>query len=412
MLSTTASSYQRASKAANRQPLLSSQPLLPESSTPSSLANLQVQSQQDPINLDICEVLDTATTHILNNSTHKDWSNASALHGMASGETVPSTSIHSLLDPPPSCQQIVPNQVGAASRNAEIREERILIDYPQSEDCQTSRTQINNELPSSSQLEEIDQADQFQGEQNFNAYDSYSIGPILSPADLHLAPGIMGFLDFDAPDMLFPMSCLDNEKISNPPMAFSAEQLNRIRQLWPRQRPKYGARLIRNLWHQVVHHEADNIFSEPRSSNDDSIRLSQGGCRISRWNMDDECRNELIQYCKELDGIVRREESNDIESHWSPISISEGSETFPSVSDADFPTTELLDSSLDFFFEFFHPNLPFIHKSTFNAKRTPKSLLLPMCLVGLSSLDPKHTKAFVFRYLTVRWFNPANLSHC
>jgi hypothetical protein len=301
--------------------------------------------------------------------------------------------------------------VGAAPPNAEICEQGILIAHPQPEDSYTSRTQISNELPSLFQLEVIDQADQFQGEQNFNARDSYSIGPILSPAGLHLTPGIMDFLDFDAPDMLFPMSCFDNEKISNPPMAFSTEQLNRIRQLWPRQRPKYGARLIRNLWRQVVHHEADNIFSAPCSSNDDSIRPSLGGRRTSRWNMDDECRNELIRYFKERNDIVRREESNDIESHWSPISVSEGSETSSSVLEADFPTTELLDSSLDFFFEFFHPNLPFIHKSTFNAKRTPKSLLLPMCLVGLSSLDPKRTKTFVFRCLTVRWFSPANLSH-
>ncbi|KAF2796759.1 hypothetical protein K505DRAFT_157088 [Melanomma pulvis-pyrius CBS 109.77] len=407
--STTDSIYQRASKAANHQPLLSSQPLLPESSTPSSLANiLQAQSQQDPINPDICQVPDTATSpvwevtgqNILNDSTHEDWSDAFALYGMVSEETIRSANIDSLLEAPPTCQQIDLVQVGAASRNAEIREERILIDTPQPEEIQISRMQLDNELPSSFQFEEIDQADQFRGEQNFNAHDGYSIGPILSPANLHLTPGNMDFLDFNDPDMLFPMSFFDNEKTSNPPMAFSVEQLDRIRQLWPRQRPKHGARLIRNLWHQVVHHEADNIFSSPRSSNGDSNNPSLRSCQISRWNMDEECRNELIQYCKELDGIVSRQESYDIESHRSPISISEGSETSSSVSDVDFPSTEVLDSSLDFFFEFFHRNLPFIHKSTFNAKITPKSLLLPICLVGLSSLDPKRRNPFVFRYLT------------
>ncbi|KAF2187333.1 hypothetical protein K469DRAFT_749140 [Zopfia rhizophila CBS 207.26] len=260
-------------------------------------------------------------------------------------------------------QQIMQNQVVVASRNVEDRGQEIPIDHPQPEVSQAPAALPNNGLPPPFQPEENNQADQLRDEQNFNAYD-YGLGNISPLDDLHLSPGIMNCLDFGAPDMPFSIPCFDNGKSGSPPMAFSVEQLRRIRRLWPRQRSQPGVRLIQKLWRQVVHPEADNIFSEPQASSHDSIHPATRSYQTSRWNMDDECRNGLAQYCKELDDVDCRDESNDTGLRLTPLrSVSEERlEKSPPVSDGDFPTAEVLDSSLDFSFQFFQPNLPFIHK--------------------------------------------------
>ncbi|KAI1064544.1 hypothetical protein LB506_008060 [Fusarium annulatum] len=155
-------------------------------------------------------------------------------------------------------------------------------------------------------------------------------------------------------------------------MTISACQMQKVQRIWARQRPKVLEPIHSRLWDAVIEHDADNIFTKPQQS----INLKD--YPPSGRNMDQACRNRLIRYCDNLDG-------------------SYGSSTTPDK--AFVPSVDLLDSSLDLYFQFFHPVLPLIHRSTFDARDAPSSLLLAMCLVGMSYLDQAQTKDFLTRYL-------------
>ena len=156
-------------------------------------------------------------------------------------------------------------------------------------------------------------------------------------------------------------------------MTISASQMQKVQRIWSRQRPKVLTPINSRLWDAVIKHNADNIFTAPQQSGNLEDYQSLGR------NMDQACRNRLIRYCNDIDGSC-------------------GSSATTTDKTAMF-SVDLLDSSLDFYFQFFHPVLPFIHKSTFNARDAPSSLLLAMCLVGVSYLDRAHTKGFLTRYL-------------
>lgn len=351
--------------AADYRQLLAPKSSLQSIPAPSSLDNLlEAQSQEDLIDQEICAVLHPATPRWwdatekgnLNDFASEDWS------------TMP---------PLPAVNSESISMAEATVLNASTY---------------TVLGQLSD-----------NQADQVRDEQISNAHD-YGFGHISSCGDLRLSPSVMDGLDFGNPGM-------SGEETSSPPVAFSVEQLRRIRRLWSRQRPKLGVRLIRKLWHQVVHHETDNIFSKPQTPGCGSIRPPPRSHPTSRWGMDGECRNGLIQYCKDLDNLVGHQGFVDTDLHLTPWSASEeGLDKSPLVSDDEFPTIELLDSSLDFFFLFVHPSLPFMHKVTFDARSTLSSLLLTMCLVGLLHLDPRRTKSFILQYLNVRCF-AGEISH-
>ena len=254
------------------------------------------------------------------------------------------------------------------------------------------------ELPWTLDLGKNTQQAHFRVEEDLNLF-SFGLREISPSGPLDTSPHMLDCTNYDNPGLPFSTSRADDETTNSPPMAFSAPQMLRIRRLWSRQRPKPGIRLIRKLWKRVIHHEADGIFSAPQDSCPSSEQPApNSSCQMSRWGMDEQCRNSLIQYCKELDDLVRHEESIEEEMGSTPRSASE--QSF-SVSEATFPAMEIFDSSLGFFFQFFHPILPFMHKSTFDAKNTPSLLLLSMCLVGLSYMDRTGTRAFVLRYLKV-----------
>lgn len=170
--------------------------------------------------------------------------------------------------------------------------------------------------------------------------------------------------------------------------------------LWSR-KSNLTTPLIRRLWSQTIHHEADNIFTAPPTSDSSPHQLlTPNSLQTSPFRMDEECRGRLLMYYKYLDDDnVRRKEFTENESRWTPQSPFEAP---PGDSKSTLPSLEILDSSLDLFFQFFHPTLPFIHKGTFDARNTPSSLLFAMCLAGLSHLDRMRTREFVCRCLRVR----------
>jgi hypothetical protein len=110
----------------------------------------------------------------------------------------------------------------------------------------------------------------------------------------------------------------------------------------------------------------------------------------------------MIRFCKDLDEKIQPQDLLDLSPNCSPAgSGSDSTSTsFLPISSADgFPTIEVVDASLDFFFQC--SPLPFLHKPTFNARAFPSSLLLPVVLIGLSSLYPERSKIFVLGYLKV-----------
>ncbi|KAH6954792.1 hypothetical protein DER45DRAFT_596627 [Fusarium avenaceum] len=195
--------------------------------------------------------------------------------------------------------------------------------------------------------------------------------PILSNTQFNL--DVMDTYDWDISSLPFSIATIGAESISSIPssgslMTISAIQMQKVQRIWSRQRPKVPAPITNRLWSEVIKHNAGNIFSTPQHS------IDMEDCQSLGCNVDQECRNRLIRYCKDLDSSFGLSTATD------GISM---------------PTVDILDSSLDFYFQFFHPILPFIHKSTFDARNTPSPLLLAMCLVGLSYLHRIETKAFL-----------------
>lgn len=179
---------------------------------------------------------------------------------------------------------------------------------------------------------------------------------------------------------------------------FSVGQLNQIQQLWQGQRSAPSVQLMRSLWSTAVQHRADNILSQPP---DDTASSSKRDSSAGRWRIDEQCRKELIYFCRELDDRICREDQSDLTPQSAPTrspALSEAS-SLPGLSGDGFPSSETLEASLDIYFQYFP--FAFVHKATFEASATPSSILFPMCLIGLASLYAERSKVFVVRYLKV-----------
>jgi len=177
----------------------------------------------------------------------------------------------------------------------------------------------------------------------------------------------------------------------------SVEQSKRVQKAWPRKRASAVVRMVRHLWRHAIEHNADNLFSKPTDT------ASPRAAR-SRWNMDNECRDRLMRECdtillpaEKYSGRVTAPGSPNISMQVDQDVEVEG--LSPQTPRLKFPSAETLDMSIDFYFRRFHPNLPVLHQATFDAKLTPSSLLLPMCLIGLSILNPRGAEEFVRQYL-------------
>ena len=221
---------------------------------------------------------------------------------------------------------------------------------------------------------------------------------------LHLWMNPIDTLDFLDLSNLLPEPALTDHANPSPKSDWeasspvTAEHSRRIRSAWPRKRATPVVRLVRNLWSHAIDHAADNLFSSAGSA---CIEDGNQG-RTTRWNMDDDCRSRLIRDCSSMPLPAEKQDVSNISSRTSTPSAlvqTQMEELSPDKPMSNFPSTELLDMSLDFYFRRFHPGMPFLHPSTFDARATPTSLLLPMCLIGLSILNPGGAKSFIRQYL-------------
>lgn len=248
------------------------------------------------------------------------------------------------------------------------------------------------------------QIDNFGLDANFNAYH-LGLDDFSGTSDLCMSPNTMSFLDFSS-----SLTCLptphhhgqfgQTQGLNN---SMSMEQLKRIQQIWPRRRATPVVRIIRTLWRDVIQNEADNLFCEPNTGD---ARPFSGPSHqwTSRWHVDDECRTRLMKYCDAIQLPTNRQRFRKVQPD-SPPPSSHMEKEFeglsPGAARVKFPSVEMLDMSLDLFFRRFHPVMPFIHQATFDAKKAPASLLFPMCLIGLSILDPRGSENLIRPHLTV-----------
>jgi hypothetical protein len=174
-----------------------------------------------------------------------------------------------------------------------------------------------------------------------------------------------------------------------------AERFHKVERCWPT-RPSNTIRLMPTLWHDAVSKAEDNLFSRDNLSPEAIEHNRQFG---SRWGLDEDCR---VRLQKMFVNLSRKESRRDSEgyspfSHSSPSAkssitnnIQEEMSNIP-----NFPPAEIFDISLDLFFRQFHPLMQFIHTPTFCPKTAPTSILLIMCLIGLTILQTKGATAFV-----------------
>lgn len=279
------------------------------------------------------------------------------------------------------------DEVNSPRPNGELKLSRYNHDTVQGgTNCQSTfassqafKTQLDFDISTTVARDEDEQQCFFEGVNEFNIFD-FDIEKIPTLSNTQFNLDVMDTLNRDISHLPFSIPTVGADTISSIPssgglMTISAVQMQKVQRIWSRQRPKVPAPIANRLWSAVIKHNAGNIFTTPHHS------IDMEGCQSLGCNVDQECRSRLIRYCKDLDGSLGLSTTTDGSS---------------------MPTVDILDSSLDFYFQFFHPILPFIHKSTFDARNTPSPLLLAMCLVGLSYLNRIETKAFLIRYLKAR----------
>lgn len=177
-----------------------------------------------------------------------------------------------------------------------------------------------------------------------------------------------------------------------PKMNLSGERLNRIRRFWSQTSMDSSFRLIKSLWKDVAQHAADGLFSEPAKAYP-VFRQTQNA---SRLGISQESRDRLKQYSEEIQlGLAGRHTFDTDISRSASLMQGQSDSSYSTDSQMQFPSREMLGMSLEFFFRHFHHLVPFIHQPTFDAKSTPSLLLFPMCLIGLSILDPRGSKDLI-----------------
>lgn len=173
------------------------------------------------------------------------------------------------------------------------------------------------------------------------------------------------------------------------------ERFARVESCWP-SKFRSPSRLMPTLWQSLVSADCSNILSEIPSGAIETP-ISERERRSSRWGLDEECRDLLQGALNNApqSHSLRSESYGDTASSNGEAGASPGSES------VQFPPAEILDIALEMYLYYFHPTLPIIHIPTFSAKNAPRSLLLSMCLIGLSILGTAGAARFVSRTFPV-----------
>ncbi|OQV06218.1 Fungal specific transcription factor domain-containing protein [Cladophialophora immunda] len=154
-----------------------------------------------------------------------------------------------------------------------------------------------------------------------------------------------------------------------PEMAFaaSARQIVGSQRLWPSDARLEDHLLCPKWWNHIIVECTGNLFSIQDSSARKRSQPVQALDATSYCGFDRECRSRLVR----------------------KLELQHGGQNSSGLPDVPFPSSEVLAVSLNLYFRHFHPRMPFIHRATFRASTCDESVLLAMCLVGLTYLDDK-----------------------
>jgi hypothetical protein len=186
------------------------------------------------------------------------------------------------------------------------------------------------------------------------------------------------------------------------------DPLKRIQQIWSTKGTSQSSLLVRTLWKDIAEHNAANILSDPEAHvNLFPTPSSEHGSESGRESrITSQCRERLLEFYRRTQG--NRGEifaSNGLSPpECQSGDLSSDPPTGPDPSEIHFPSVDVLDLSLKFYFRHVHQSLPFVHRPTFNASTTPSLLLLPMILIGYSILDPHGAQSLVSSYRTVHLY--------
>ncbi|KAH9874021.1 hypothetical protein IAQ61_004649 [Plenodomus lingam] len=169
------------------------------------------------------------------------------------------------------------------------------------------------------------------------------------------------------------------------------ERFQRVQSCWP-SRSQKTSKLMPDLWQNLIMADCANILSELPSRASEAP-MSEKARKNSRWGVDEECRSVLQSAMNNIPQILPTRS----ESYGDTASSSGEAVGSPSADGVQFPPAEILDIALEMYLYYFHPTLPIIHIPSFSAKNAPRSLLLCMCLIGLSILGTAGAAKFVAR---------------
>ncbi|ETS82690.1 hypothetical protein PFICI_04566 [Pestalotiopsis fici W106-1] len=233
-----------------------------------------------------------------------------------------------------------------------------------------------------------------QGGVSYGEYGSdtvqHQLDMIGSPhtADDQISTGFLDFLSSDSVLFNFDvpsghnsprthLSTQSSDRAGNIP----AERFSQVARLWPIRTAENSAHMTRfSLWSEVIEFAGDNICTDPSNSKT-SPSLSIGDQDESKWGLDEDKRLLLMQ---------------------EPMAIGIDNQTGMLDNrpmNSDFPTTRLLNIALDSAFRQPQSVLVFIHRATFSAKTASNSIIFPLCLLGLATLDSRAAKEHTLAYL-------------
>ncbi|KAH7134423.1 hypothetical protein EDB81DRAFT_657619 [Dactylonectria macrodidyma] len=149
----------------------------------------------------------------------------------------------------------------------------------------------------------------------------------------------------------------------------SDHRFAKMARVWPKKTDRPW-RLIHTVWHDVINHDARNLFSDVAVENPSNSHRTQS--HTDRSTIDDERRLELM---KEY-GI-------------------DNFSTGQTPGETDFPSVDTLEIGIDAYFHRFHDLLPLIHEPTFSPNLTHNLIIFPICLIGLLLVDREGNRAFV-----------------
>lgn len=158
------------------------------------------------------------------------------------------------------------------------------------------------------------------------------------------------------PSGLYPSPTASRAMQPSPPVDnISDERYAKIASLWPtRKRPV--RRLIQTLWRDIANYETDNIYCEVDDESDETITTTEDPLRgESRWGFDNDCRARLINDCRPLNKAALDKANIDRRVSTDTRSDSGSSGQDVQSFGTKFPSTQILDISIDLYCELFCP---------------------------------------------------------